>query len=93
MIEHVAAENVKAKEKNAGGGASAGEVAETCISVKRQLEAMQAENGLLLKAVEDGVRGEAQAVRGARAGGARGARRRRARYYFGDSTVPVNSTP
>lgn len=55
-IEHVAADEGKAKEKKAvvatRGGAVA-DVAEACLSVKRQLEALQAENGLLRKAMEE----------------------------------------
>ncbi|XP_010928438.1 uncharacterized protein [Elaeis guineensis] len=49
-IEHVALDDRKAKEQTAVAG---GDVAEACLSVRRQLEALQAENGLLRKAVEE----------------------------------------
>ncbi|XP_008799177.2 uncharacterized protein LOC120105490 [Phoenix dactylifera] len=49
-IEHVALDVGKSKEKDAVAG---GDVAEACLSVRRQLETLQAENGLLRKAVEE----------------------------------------
>ncbi|KAK7278829.1 hypothetical protein RJT34_23867 [Clitoria ternatea] len=58
-IEHMAecADSKKAKDV-AGGGSALGsptgdDVAEACFSVKRQMEVLQAENGLLRNAVED----------------------------------------
>lgn len=48
-IEHVAeVERAGEKSRTAGGG-----VVEACYSVRRQLEALQTENGLLRKAVEE----------------------------------------
>ncbi|WCJ39564.1 hypothetical protein M5689_020545 [Euphorbia peplus] len=55
-IEHV--DDSKSKQKSSStlsklGSSENSDVAETCIAVKRQLEVLQSENGLLKKAVED----------------------------------------
>ncbi|KAG1327229.1 hypothetical protein COCNU_01G011630 [Cocos nucifera] len=70
-IEHVAADEGKAKEKKtvvATGGGAVADVAEACLSMKRQLEALQAENGLLRKAMEE-LRAEVIGGKGALAAG------------------------
>ncbi|ONK68726.1 uncharacterized protein A4U43_C05F15260 [Asparagus officinalis] len=50
-IEHVAEDKRKVKDDDVSKGAT--DVAEACMSVKKQLEAIQAENGMLRKAVDE----------------------------------------
>lgn len=55
-IEHVAADDKQSKGKAddvSRRTAAAADVADACMSVRKQLEAIQAENGMLRKAVED----------------------------------------
>ncbi|KAK9921696.1 hypothetical protein M0R45_030198 [Rubus argutus] len=57
-IEHVDGGDSKGTNQKAAAGTALAfpgnvEVAEACFTVKRQLEALQSENGLLRKAVED----------------------------------------
>ncbi|KAF8398496.1 hypothetical protein HHK36_017425 [Tetracentron sinense] len=52
-IEHVAEEDLKSKRGPAANLVGNADVAEACFMVKRQLEALQSENGLLRKAIED----------------------------------------
>ncbi|KAJ4830880.1 hypothetical protein Tsubulata_044157 [Turnera subulata] len=53
-IEHVEVkEDPKSKEKENPDSARGDAVAEACMTVKRQLETLQAENGMLKKAVDD----------------------------------------
>ncbi|KAK6941912.1 hypothetical protein RJ641_027289 [Dillenia turbinata] len=54
-IEHVAKDDSReiVKVTSASSFGENADVAETCLGVKRQLEVLQAENGLLKKAVED----------------------------------------
>lgn len=68
-VEHLPAEcgNLKNLKKGKVGAAGVGvpmsaDVAETCFAVKRQMEVLQAENGLLRNAVED-LRREFASVR------------------------------
>ncbi|KAK2651306.1 hypothetical protein Ddye_018795 [Dipteronia dyeriana] len=52
-IEHVDGADPKGVASNKAEVGSNGDVAEVCFNVKRQLEVLQSENGLLRRAVED----------------------------------------
>ncbi|KAI9153007.1 hypothetical protein LWI28_004329 [Acer negundo] len=52
-IEHVDGADLKGVTSKKAEASSNGDVAEVCFNVKRQLEVLQSENGLLKRAVED----------------------------------------